>query len=749
MSDTALSKDRLSLLGAVVAVLSSCAVSAADFSRIAVDAGSLPAERRFIVRMIEDRVYGRVPASDAFGTFAVKLSLDASLAPDTAVVRVKGAGAEVRAPRFRTLVSGAGNLLKSFGYGKDRFSVTEGTYDFKAAKSVRIAYLARHFASPFMQFDAETMCRYMDDLVLDGINAFNTQTSIPNVDAVRLKHDVAERERFLGVSAAIVEHLRKLDCGMGGGGGGNQAAGDTDPALRSEKNRNPRAPETGFNVCPEKPGAMEFLLARQRRNLEKMKRDGLDITFLSHFPYDEGGCGCAKCSPWGCNGYLRMCEAFRPLNRAAFPDAKSVVSTWLFEEKEFAGLWEYLKTHDWIDYLEIDDFGAEYPRYPLDHPIPNGHTKIITFPEISMWGRIPWGGFGAVAYPKMLERIFRRCEKAVEGFRYYSEGIFEDVNKAVVTGLYIDPSTTPNDILARYAAYHFPGVSPDDFVRLVELFEKNHRPYMMERANADAAKRLAQKMDRDILPSMRNSWRWRLVWLRAMIDPEICGTDDLQPDSAKPYFDELVRLYHVEKQLDQHLEGRMACFTCPKYIPEGRRPLVRKPPPGDATERLQALVDGKVGLDVNSKPFVNVRLGAGEWKAKGLEIRKSCFEVVLEDGCRIVGDPGAVLRVNGVDGLTVRGVGKAEIMMSVEIRDSRNVIFRNVVFGAEGVRVVNCEDTLVDLGGKDGEPAIADPHEAMRRLDIEVEWADEHLQAEKLERLNRRLQRLRIRNRPR
>ena len=87
--------------------------------------------------------------------------------------------------------------------------------------------------------------------------------------------------------------------------------------------------------------------------------------------------------------------------------------------------------------------------------------------------------------------------------------------------------------------------------------------------------------------------------------------------------------------------------------------------------------------------------------------------------------------------------------MPVEIRDSRNVIFRNVVFGAEGVRVVNCEDTLVDLGGKDGEPAIADPHEAMRRLDIEVEWADEHLQAEKLERLNRRLQRLRIRNRPR
>ena len=53
------------------------------------------------------------------------------------------------------------------------------------------------------------------------------------------------------------------------------------------------------------------------------------------------------------------------------------------------------------------------------------------------------------------------------------------------------------------------------------------------------------------------------------------------------------------------------------------------------------------------------------------------------------------------------------------------------------------------MGRKDGEPEIADPHEEMKRLDVEVEWADEHLQAEKLERLNRKLQRLRIQNRPR
>ena len=29
----------------------------------------------------------------------------------------------------------------------------------------------------------------------------------------------------------------------------------------------------------------------------------------------EGGCGCAACGPWGCNGYVKMCEKLERLNR--------------------------------------------------------------------------------------------------------------------------------------------------------------------------------------------------------------------------------------------------------------------------------------------------------------------------------------------------------------------------------------------------------------------------------------------------
>ena len=204
-------------LGATLA-----SAGAGEYSRIEADVSALPEANRFVGRLVAERVCERVPSSGAAGVFKVKFALDPNMAEDTATVRVKGAEAEVRAPRFRTLVSGAGRLLKSLKYRRDRFEAADGSYDFKAAKSVRIAYLARHFASPYMQLDAPFMCRYIDDLVLDGINAFNTQTSIPGVDAVRLKHDTAERERFLAVSEAIVAHLRTLDCGTTGGGGGGE-----------------------------------------------------------------------------------------------------------------------------------------------------------------------------------------------------------------------------------------------------------------------------------------------------------------------------------------------------------------------------------------------------------------------------------------------------------------------------------------------------------------------------------------------
>ena len=52
-----------------------------------------------------------------------------------------------------------------------------------------------------------------------------------------------------------------------------------------------------------------------------------------------------------------MIEKLHAMNVAAFPGAKTRISTWFFDDADFDGLWEFIKTHDWVDYVLVDDFG--------------------------------------------------------------------------------------------------------------------------------------------------------------------------------------------------------------------------------------------------------------------------------------------------------------------------------------------------------------------------------------------------------
>ena len=208
-----------------------------------------------------------------------------------------------------------------------------------------------------------------------------------------------------------------------------------------------------------------------------------------------------------------------------------------------------------------------------------------------MWGRSPWGGFGATALPRRFTELFRQAERISGGFECYSEGIYEDINKEIVNGLYINPKADPDEILRSYAAYHLPGTDPDDFVRICSLFEANHffpgtrkpsryaispsHPDLPEcRNRAKEACKLAVKMDGDIFPAFRNSWRWRLVYLRAMIDREVLDSCHGAPESARKYFEELVKLYHGEAQLDYWRKHGERGWTIP-HFPE--RPEVAWP----------------------------------------------------------------------------------------------------------------------------------------------------------------------------
>ena len=561
----------------------------AGYSRIDVDVSSLPVDKSFLSELVRSRVYERTPPSDAAGVFRVKFGIDRTFSGEHAVVRVGDGCADVCGARFRALVFGAGKLLRAISYGAKTFDVPDGELLFSPEKPMRQVYLARHYNTWYHRASAEELSRYVDDLALFGMNSIKTFVAVAAVDLAYA--DASEREMFESISRSVVRHVKDLDLDFAISGGGN-VSGSRLPEIVKAKPYGPGVVRgfSDFNVCPSKPCGLDLLLSERRMTLESLK--GLCVDEFTYWPYDEGGCACEKCSPWGGNGYLKLVEKLSALNAAAHPGARHVVSTWLFDDDDWKGLYRYLETHEGVDCLLADSHDA-FPEYPLRNPVPR-NVPIITFPEVSMWGRFPWGGTGATPLPRRFERLFRQAEPVVSGFQIYSEGLFEDISKFVIVALYVNPKSHYRDALAEYCRYEFPGADAADFVRLCEMLEDIHRTALDPNAHAGAtsnncfakyvkfadsaelsrraevasqAEALAHKIESSMLPFRRRCWRWRQVALRAKIDAAVYRERDIRADAAVEAYRELVELYHAERQYRLMCEGcPFAGYTCPPLI---------------------------------------------------------------------------------------------------------------------------------------------------------------------------------------
>ena len=581
----------LSLAVAVAAGTTLCS-EASVYSRMEIDVSSLPNERAFFRNVVLSRLWDRTPPSDAAAILTVRFAEDASLSGEIATVKVADSVAEIRGGRFRSMVFGAGLLLRTIRYGEKTFELEDGEYRFEPANPIRIAYTSRHFDNWYQRASAEEVMRYVEDLALWGINGIHTQMDSLDYSVMHFARPTAsERAVFEATSVAIGERVSSLDMEQITCGGNNCAPADRSKQFHAVPHRGTSL----FNVCPERPGALDYLVSNHKEYLDRIQK--LPIKGWIYWPYDEGGCGCERCMPWGGNGYVKLIERLCSMNDAAHPGGHHYVSTWLFDNEDWEMFYKYLENQDWIDAIIVDSH-TDFPRYPLEHPVPK-NIPVVTFPEISMWGRFPWGGTGANPLPARFERLYRQCQKIAKGFELYSEGIFEDVNKMVVNGMYINPKRSANDVLADYARYELPGCDPSDFVALCAKLENIYETrlynedegyivnYLVEGdpkeleqrlTVAREARLLAEKIDRSILPTMRRCWRWRQLYLRALIDEAVYATRDIRTPSVIPAYKELAALYHAERQVAGLYNGDWRGWTCPPLAdsPDARRVRARR-----------------------------------------------------------------------------------------------------------------------------------------------------------------------------
>eukprot|EP00040_Diaphanoeca_grandis_P001474 m.275804 g.275804 ORF g.275804 m.275804 type:complete len:174 (+) comp121308_c0_seq1:570-1091(+) len=137
--------------------------------------------------------------------------------------------------------------------------------------------------------------------------------------------------------------------------------------------------------------------------------------------------------PWGAKGFPKLSSHMATMARTIFPKLKMVVSTWCFDKpvvnsSEYAGMDAYIKAevaengHSNFTYAMVDDHG-DFPRWPLDHGGGKvGGLPLVNFPEISMWGRSPWGGWGANPLPARFQGLWLQTNGSVVGGMPYSEG---------------------------------------------------------------------------------------------------------------------------------------------------------------------------------------------------------------------------------------------------------------------------------------------------------------------------------------
>ncbi len=479
----------------------------------------------------------------------------------------------------RGLLYGVGRFLRETDFQRGRVRPCRWRGSEVPTGEVRGIYFATHFHNFYHDAPISAVQRYVEELALWGCNALLVWFDMHHYRGLR---DPA--------AAAMIHRLRlilKAAEAVGITPGltllANEAYADSPRKLRADWTAGHdgyHAPPGGHyhvEICPNKPGGLDAIVKARRAMLRTFK--GIDIGYAMIWPYDQGGCTCTACAPWGSNGYLKAAQPVAQAVKDLFPKAQIVLSTWYFDhftQGEWPGLATAFKRRKpaWVDYLLVDDSGDRFPEYPIRNGVPGGFP-MVNFTEISMYNLWPWGAYGANPLARHLQQIWDVSGMHLAGGFPYSEGIFEDINKAVMLGFFWNRACKAEDTLVAYIGGYFGLAHVREIAEAIALLEANHpgrsagyyldgqpvypwnrtgkpaAPYEIRYGTADAAgtRRAASRfrtLDRKLSPAVRRSWRWRILFLRALLDDCLARSRGRPTPEAEAYFDELIAIFHAK-----------------------------------------------------------------------------------------------------------------------------------------------------------------------------------------------------------
>jgi hypothetical protein len=407
-------------------------------------------------------------------------------------------------------------------------------------------YLAHNFYNWNREAPISEIERYIEDLALWGLNAVVVPWGTnPHSTSQELFGVMIPKQR------EWLRHVRKLGVRVGLITSSliDRVPDPAYAAVPVPDTNPPRRGNVGDRVCMTHPEGGRALRKVLERAMTAYEDVGLD--FVIAFPYDEGGCGCPGCWPWGAKGYVRFCKMCGDLARAKYPGCEFIAGTWCFDVREesdgeFDGFDTAVRADPgWCNRMMIDAHG-DFPEWPLRHGSPGG-LPVINFAEISMWGRWPWGASGANPYPQRLERIWKQSRHLMDGGTPYSEGRYEDINKVTCLSLFWNRNATADEIVRDYVTVEFGPDVVADVAEAIRLLEENYPVNPPDATRANRALALLEGAEPRMTAIARKAWRWRILMARAIIDAETAAHPKEVTARRNAAYEELIEIYCAQK----------------------------------------------------------------------------------------------------------------------------------------------------------------------------------------------------------
>ena len=482
------------------------------------------------------------------------------------------------------LLYGVGAFLQASRYEPGRFQPSCVRGKSAPASLVRIAYIPPHIGNWYETAPHEAVQRYIEELGLWGYNAimvcFPTEQfeSFSDPKAQRM---TAHLLQILGAAKQIGLKTGLIHCG-------NCTYKSMPASLKAVSC--PQMTSVGIHACPHKPGAHERLMREFGEILAAYRSVGLD--FLCLWPYDNGGCACEYCRPWGCNGFVSLSKDMAAEFRKFNPKGELILSSWRFIADEWHGLYGALEEDSgWVQFILANSsrdsvFWGDLAKENEEtiRQGPPGKLPLLVFPEITMAGMWPWGGRGATFRVAAAQQDIAQARRlGAVGIIPYSEGIYDDVGKVIWVQAFWDPKRSMNESLQEYVRYEYaPQLLPQilEVIKLLDTMQENAvRDKVFSPLEASRAKQCADFVDRvePTLPAyVRTGWRWKLFALRCRLEACLRQGRAFQPngsytEEAQRYINDIAKIYCVDE--------RTMAFTRPGIV--DRNPVKKQQAVGD------------------------------------------------------------------------------------------------------------------------------------------------------------------------